>query len=120
MEEVVGKIYKLTSKNTNKVYYGSTTFVFCLSMRLLNQRLLNHEQCYHSYKLGKRGYQSSFDIIECGDYKIELVEDVVGTDKKDLLTRERYYIENNDCVNRLVPLGRTSNKNKGRRGTSQL
>ena len=83
MEEVVGKIYKLTSKNTNKVYYGSTTFVF------LSMRLLNHDQCYHSYKLGKRGYQSSFDIIECGDYKIELVEDVVGTDKKDLLTRER-------------------------------
>ena len=111
--EVVGKIYKLTSKNTNKVYYGSTTFVF------LSMRLLNHEQCYHSYKLGKRGYQSSFDIIECGDYKIELVEDVVGTDKKDLLIRERYYIENNDCVNRIVPLGRTSSKNKGRRGTSQ-
>jgi hypothetical protein len=111
MEEVitVGKIYKLISKNTNKVYYGSTTFVF------LSIRLLNHERCYRDYKLGKRGYQSSYDsILECGDYKIELVEDVVGTNKKDLLARERYYIENNECVNRVVPLGKTIGRPLGK------
>ena len=95
--QVVGKIYKITSSNTYKVYYGSTTFIF------LNIRLLNHERCYNDYKLGKRAYQSSFDILECGDYKIELVEDVFGDCKKDLLVRERYYIENNECVNRAIP-----------------
>jgi len=96
--EFKGKIYKITCSTTNKVYYGSTEFVF------LNMRLLNHEHCYNSYKLGNRKYQTSFDVLENGTYKIELVEDVVGTCKKDLLARERYYIENFECVNKNVPL----------------
>ena len=98
MEQYYGKIYKITCKTTNKVYFGSTTFI------VLHFRLLNHEQCYCEYKRGKRAFQTSFEILEGNDYVIELVENVVGTCKKDLLLRERYYIENYECVNRFVPL----------------
>ena len=75
--QVVGKLYKIiSSENTNdKVYYyGSTTFIF-----LNIQLLLNRVRCNKDCKLGKRSwYQSSFDILKYGDYKIEMVEDVVG------------------------------------------
>ena len=36
-------------------------------------------------------------IIKNGDYKIELIEE---TDDK---TRERYWIENTECVNKIIP-----------------
>jgi hypothetical protein len=92
-----GKIYKIVCNITNKTYYGSTEFVF------LNFRLENHVRCYRLYKLGKRKYQTSFDVLENEDYQIELVEDVDFESKTDLLARERYYIENYECVNKVVP-----------------
>tara|TARA_R110000803_G_C11855065_1_gene306391 strand:- start:115 stop:576 length:462 start_codon:yes stop_codon:yes gene_type:complete len=71
------------------VYIGRTT-------RTLNQRLREHK---NDYKTRVRTCRSR-DIIKNGDYRIELIEE---TDDK---SRERWWIENTDCVNISTP-GRT-------------
>ena len=56
------KIYKLWSPSKNLVYYGST-------IETLSRRLAGHKS---AYKKGKNN--SSKLIIECEDYKMELME----------------------------------------------
>jgi len=92
-----GKIYKLYSKQQNITYYGST------AMYYLSQRLAIHRNNYKMYLNNKGNYVYSFKILECEDYKIELLEDYPCANKQQLETRERYYIENNECVNKNIP-----------------
>ena len=42
-------------------------------------------------------------IIETGDYDIVLVEEYPCSTKDELFKRERYYIENNTCINKHAP-----------------
>jgi hypothetical protein len=91
-----GIIYKIVCNETNEVYYGSTT-------QKINERILEHKKKCRYWKAGKYNYVTSFEIIERGNYKYELVEEVVYEDKKQLEERERYYIENNDCINKNIP-----------------
>ncbi len=96
----LGKIYKIVCNTTGKVYYGSTC------EPTLARRLAKHVGCYKFWKNGnneKKGYITSFLIIENNDYDIILVEKCPCDDKMDLLKRERYYIENNECVNKSIP-----------------
>lgn len=82
------KIYKIIDNTNDNVYIGITK-------QKLYQRLNNHKQDF------KRGSAlMSREIIKNGDYKIELIEE---TDDK---SRERYWIENTECINVVVP-GRT-------------
>lgn len=82
------KIYKIVCNQTKLVYYGSTT-------QALNLRL-NQHRC----KTPTNGLLlSSRVIIDNGDYNIHLVEECPCDNKKDLLVRERFYIDNNPCVN---------------------
>ena len=82
------KIYKIVCNKTNMVYYGSTT-------QALNLRL-NQHRC----KTPTNGLLlSSRIIMDNGDYNIHLVEECPCDNKKDLLIRERFYIDNNPCVN---------------------
>jgi hypothetical protein len=82
-----GKIYKITSANTSNIYVGSTILA-------LNRRLTNH-LCDYKKWLNNMLIKniSSFDIIKMNDYKIELIEAYKCENKKELETRERYYIE---------------------------
>eukprot|EP00952_Eustigmatos_sp_NYUAD-ZCMA_P011138 45376-Eustigmatos_ZCMA.PRE.1 len=41
--------------------------------------------------------------MEAQDFFIVLLEELVYDEKKQLLTRERHYIESTDCVNHNVP-----------------
>lgn len=92
-----GKIYKLVCNKTNNVYYGSTTVS-------LMKRRDNHRQHYKRYLKGGGGsYLTSFDIIKDDDFIIELVEEIEFEDIKELRTRERYHIQNNICVNKVIP-----------------
>jgi len=108
VEEVVktniynrGKIYKILSNVTNEVYFGSTT------EPTLARRLSNHKSSYNYYLKDKtRDYMTSFKILETGNYEIILVESCNCNSKDELRARERYYVENNECVNRCTP-GRT-------------
>lgn len=93
---VTGIIYKLVCNETNTVYYGSTT---CS----LNRRICGHKSGCKEWKAGKRHYTTSYSIIEKGNYSYSLIETVECEDKKQLETRERYYIENNECVNKYIP-----------------
>ena len=90
-----GKIYKLWSPSKNIVYIGSTT-------QTLPQRLTKHLSHYkaQNYNL------TSFLVLECEDYKIELLEDYACNNKQQLLKKEGEYIRNNECVNKKI-VGRT-------------
>lgn len=96
----LGKIYKIVSNVTGDVYIGSTT------KKYLSERLKDHKYEYKRYLNGERGYITSFKIIESGDYDIILLENCPCETKDQLHARERFHIENNECINRYIP-GRT-------------
>ncbi len=92
--------YKITSTNTDKVYVGSTE-------KDINARLNQHEQDYKRYQDGKFHNVTSFEILECKDYKIELLENKICQNKEERDTVECNYIINTpNTVNRNLP-GRT-------------
>tara|TARA_R110002153_G_C13129987_1_gene479811 strand:+ start:176 stop:760 length:585 start_codon:yes stop_codon:yes gene_type:complete len=99
-----GHIYKLIDNTNGNVYYGSTT-------QEINKRENNHKSSYKRYLDGKYNYITSFGIIKNNDYKFELIEENEFETKYDLHQRERYYIENFDCVNKVIPY-RTDEENK--------
>lgn len=96
-----GYIYEITSKNDGKKYFGST-------FNQVDKRIKQHISSYHSYLKGttKVFFTTSFDIIK-GDFDVSILETIQNADAKYLHERERYYIENNDCVNKIIP-----NRNK--------
>jgi hypothetical protein len=93
-----GKIYKLSIQEL--VYYGSTT------RKYLCQRFGTHVTDYKRWKDGEFHYMTSFDLFERGKPEITLMELFPCKTKDELHARERYYIENNVCVNKIIP-GRT-------------
>jgi hypothetical protein len=66
--------------------------------------LAKHVANYKDYKIGKYPYVTSFTVIENDDYDIILLQHVENCKSKDEFhARERYYIENNECVNKCIP-----------------
>ena len=94
------KIYKITCSENDLVYYGST-------IRKLKYRLQQHKSNYKRYLEEKGQYYSSCEIVKYASAAIELVEEISCNTKKELLLKERFYIENNECVNKYIP-GRTN------------
>jgi len=98
-----GKIYKLVAKHyegESLTYFGSTCEPY------LSTRLGKHKCDYKNYLEGKRRYITSFKIFEeynINNVDIILVEDFPCENKYQLESRERYYIENNLCVNKHIP-----------------
>lgn len=93
----LGKIYKLVCNDTGMTYYGST------AQSTLAKRLGQHRDHYKGYKKGMCSNYTAFKILENGNYDMILVEDYPCERKEQLHTRERWYIENNDCINKFVP-----------------
>ena len=93
-----GKIYKIVCNTTGLVYYGSS------SSDKLRKRLASHKCDYKRYLDGKRNYVSSFEILKNNNFEIILIENYPCNSRNELHTRERYYIENNECVNQCIPL----------------
>jgi len=85
---MIGYVYKICDNTNNNVYYGSTTLT-------LNKRLREH-------KLQKRC--SSKYILKNNNYIMILVETIEFQDKKQLLIREKYYIQNYPCINERLPI----------------
>lgn len=85
-----GKIYKLTSQNTDMIYIGSTT-------QILRTRYRKHRD----YIKNNTNNLSSANMFIWGDCEIQLIENYPCTNKKELLEREQYYIILNSdyCVN---------------------
>ncbi len=94
-----GKIYTIRTHKSDEFYIGSTT-------QPLTKRLSKHKTDYKEWKTGKRGYTTSFKIIENGDAYIELLEECPCENKMLLQKREGELIRANNCVNKIIP-GRT-------------
>lgn len=92
-----GKIYKIVCNTTGLTYYGSTCELN------LSNRLSHHRGNYKEYLLGKNNYITSFKVLENDNYEIVLVEKFPCNDKMELHQQERLYIENNECVNKIIP-----------------
>ena len=86
MEYQEGKIYKICGGGMT--YYGST-------INKLNIRFNKHKNDLNC---------SSKIIIETGEAIIELVELFSCETLDELLWRERWYIDNNECVNIVLPI----------------
>lgn len=92
-----GKVYKICSFQTDKIYVGSTTQQLC-------NRIAKHKINKKNYENGKYNYVTSYDILKYDDAKIILMENYPCNTKTELEARERYYIENNNCVNKYIPV----------------
>ena len=94
------KVYKLYSPSKNLTYIGSTT-------QTLSQRLSKHTAEYKAYNNDNtKKYIYSFLVLECEDYKIELLEEYACNNRQQLERKEGEYIKNNICVNKFIA-GRT-------------
>ena len=87
-ERMEYKIYQIVCNETDDVYIGKTT-------RTLNDRLLEHKS--HLRCCSKQ-------IIERDNYYIQEIDSTF--DEKESIILERFYIENNECLNNKIP-GRT-------------
>ena len=87
---MIGRIYIIKSKQTNKVYIGST-------VETLKKRFSKHK-CSKTC--------SSREILKYDDAKIELLECYECENKEELRKKEGEYIRKYDCVNKKIE-GRT-------------
>ena len=87
-------IYKIFDNTNGNVYYGST-------YNLLRVRMQGHRN-----KAKTNRACESKQIILNGNYSYSMIELYPCNSKQELHARERYWIENFDCVNKVVP-GRT-------------
>ena len=76
--QFIGRIYKITSPNTDKVYVGSTTGT-------LEKRFRVHKVRYKMFLKGTDGVDHirSYDIIEHGDPGIHLMYEGLFNSKAD-------------------------------------
>ena len=81
-------IYKLYDNTNGDTYYGST----CNELRY---RIYQHKHATNNTK--------SKSIILNDDYSYSVVEEFPCETKLELHTRERWWIENNKCVNKVIP-----------------
>ena len=82
-----GYIYEIRCNYTNQVYYGSSCVPF--KTRMYKHKTLN---------------TSSRDIIARGNYTAKVIENIIFKNKNELLMKERHYIQNNECVNKCIPI----------------
>lgn len=103
----LGKIYKITSNQTNKIYVGATV------QPRLCYRFQKHKAAYKSWLNNKGHYITSFEILKFDDAQILLIENCPCNTKDELTAREAYHIKLNldNCVNKLLS-GRTKEKTK--------
>ena len=85
-----GKIYKITSPNTDMIYVGSTT-------TSLHRRFIHHRFETNHNKVNN----SSANMFIWGDPTIELIESYPCNNKKELVLREQHYIDlySDYCIN---------------------
>jgi len=89
-------VYKIWSNKGNKVYYGSTS------------QKRNPKQRWHQHKAEYKGnYLNCSSKILFDEYGVEncIFEIIEECDNEEILRRrERWFIENNECVNKKLPV----------------
>jgi hypothetical protein len=94
------RIYKMTAGDLT--YYGFTTIKYGLQSVICRMRKEhNFNETYKKYE-GKayRVHSVSYDLITRNDCKIELIENFPCSSRKEAEKRVRYFVDNNECVNR--------------------
>ena len=87
------KIYKIICDTTQETYIGST-------INPLSRRLGKHiSDAKHKSRVC-----ASKQIIDRGNFKIELLEEFPCNTKQELLFKEREWIEQSDCINKVKPI----------------
>jgi hypothetical protein len=100
----IGYIYLIKPINSidkNDIYYGSTNNI--------KRRWSTHKTNYKN----KNTYYTSFILFDkygINNCKYEIIEEFEYDNKLEILYHEKYYIENNNCVNKMSPIGRTQNQ----------
>ena len=96
-----GKIYKITSKQTNMIYIGSTILT-------LEDRFSNHKYVYTEYLKSNKSGCSSIELLKHGDCVIELIELFPCDSRLELCRREgEIQLENIDIIVNKHIAGRT-------------
>lgn len=94
-------IYAIYASPCHLPYYGST-------VKTLAQRKANHNYDYKKSKEGAVGKCSAyklFDEVGVENCIFEIVEHLPDDfTKKQMLERERFWIQNNVCINRVRPI----------------
>jgi hypothetical protein len=94
----LGKIYKIVCRITGEVYVGSTC------EKTLARRLVAHRSACNRYIENQEGSKfSSFQIIQRGDYYIELLENYPCNNSDELRKKEREWYDKTDCINHCRP-----------------
>lgn len=110
MDYSQGKIYKIYSTKTDKVYIGSTT-------KQLKDRLRTHRNNYQNYTRDK-SYKSNVSVFQIFDEdrypSIELICEYPCTNTLELRTKEHEIIKNTtaNIVNKNSPIGKTKDELK--------
>jgi hypothetical protein len=81
-------IYEIVCNITNEKYYGSTK-------SNIARRMYSHKTA--SSKCTSR------QIIDRGDYIFRVLETLDNPTKIELWAKEKEYIKNNECINKLIP-----------------
>ena len=92
---MIGRVYKITSEKAGLVYIGST-------IQTLGERLSKHKCDLKRWNDGEIGKWASFQVLECEDAKMELIEELEVADKDELRQREGHYHRTMECVNRNI------------------
>lgn len=92
----LGKVYKIVGNGF--IYVGSTT------RPLLCQRLAGHNSKFRRFQEGTSHYITSFKCLSDENHYIELLELFPCNSKDELHSCERKWIEQLDCVNKMIPL----------------
>lgn len=90
-------IYRLFGAGMN--YYGSTK-------QPLYERKATHKAQHKTWKTNGGWKCGSYDILDaCEDWNIEIVEELdPNLTKEEVLSREKWWIQNNECVNKNSPI----------------
>ena len=92
------KVYKVTCEITGDCIVSSTT------KKHLSQRMADHMSKFNFYKQGKVPHNPIFDIIERGDYMVELLESCPCENKDELNQLEFKHKQQYKCVKPLKPV----------------
>jgi hypothetical protein len=87
-----GKIYMIKSPDHEKVYIGSTTYK-------LRERLQSHFK-----DLRRNKYCTAQELLKNDNYEMLLIEKYPCENSTQLKQRERFFIENFNTINKVIPL----------------
>jgi len=94
-------VYEILADDARLPYYGS-------AMTTLAERRRTHKNKYKDWKEGKVRRCASFDLFDAVGFhacEFRVIEELPDDcSREQLLWRERWWIENHACVNRLIPI----------------